>query len=591
MPAECDDRRLLLPPEMSYDPIHSRVTRRQVLRAGIGLGPLSLARAFGSTSKSAPALSPIRFRNVAKEAGLNFVLENSPTSEKHLIEAMPGGIAVFDYNGDGLPDIYFTNGASLPSLEKNDPKFYNRLFRNEGGMKFTDVTTHAGVAGAGYSMGAAAGDFDNDGRVDLFVAGVFRNTLYHNLGDGRFEDVTAKSGITSGEWSVAAGWLDYDNDGWLDLFVVNYAKFSMTVNRFCGDRTRNLRTYCHPKYYEGLTSRLYRNRRDGTFEDVSSKSGIAQHVGRGMSAAFADYDGDGRLDIYVTNDNMQNFLFHNRGNGTFEEVALLAGAALPNNGEPVSNMGVDFRDFDNDGLPDIAVTDLAHETFPLFRNLGKGTFDDVTYTSGLARLSAPRSGWGNGFFDLNNDGWKDLFTANAHVDDNVALFEATTYRQSNSIFANAGDGTFLDVTASAGPDFQAPAAHRGAAFADFNGDGKIDVVTSSLAEPAELWENVSPDPNHWLIVKPVGTKSNRDGIGTLIRIGKQINHMTSAVGYASSSHFGVHFGLGTASRIDEIELRWPSGTTQVLHDVHPNQVLVVREPEKQPQDKNPNSAE
>jgi len=554
------------------------ITRRQALVAGIGLGALPLVRAFGSTAKTAPAFSPIRFRNVAKEAGLNFVLENNPTPEKHLIEAMPGGIAVFDYNGDGRPDIYFTNGASLPSLEKDDPKFFNRLFRNEGGMKFTDVTEQAGVAGAGYSMGAAAGDYDNDGQVDLFVAGVFRNTLYRNRGHGRFEDVTAQAGLQSDAWSVAAGWLDYDNDGWLDLWVVNYAKFSMTNGRFCGDPARHLRTYCHPKYFEGLTSRLYRNRRDGTFEDVSAKSGVAQHVGRGMSVAFADYNDDGFTDVYVTNDNMQNFLFRNRGNGTFEEVGLQAGVALLNNGEPVSSMGVDFRDYDNDGLPDLAVTDLAHETFPLFRNLGKGMFDDATYTSGLARLTSPHSGWGNGFFDFNNDGWKDLFTANAHVDDNVALFEAATYRQPNSIFLNAGDGTFRDVSADAGEDFQAPRAHRGAAFADFNGDGRIDVVTSSLGEPAELWENVSPGPNHWIIVKPVGAASNRDGIGTRIRIGQQSNHMTSAVGYASSSHFGVHFGLGKTEKIEEIEIRWPGGTRQVLRDVRPDQVLVVREP-------------
>jgi hypothetical protein len=530
-----------------------------------------------SGSKNLLPLSPIRFRSVGRSAGLDFVLQNNPTPRKHLIEAMPGGVAAFDYNNDGLTDIYFTNGAAIPSLQKDSPKFFNRLYRNEGGMKFTDVTQEADVAGAGYSMGAAAADYDNDGHVDLFVCGVYRNILYRNLGNGRFEDVTEKAGIKSDKWSVAAGWFDYNNDGLLDLFVVNYAKFSVDANRFCGDPARNLRVYCHPKYFEGLTNTLYRNRGDGTFEDVSERAGIAQHQGRGMSAAFADFDNDGFMDVFVTNDNQPNFLFHNRGDGTFEEVGLSSGVALLNAGAPVSSMGVDFRDYDNDGLPDIAVTDLANETFPLFHNLGKGMFEDATYPSRLSLLTAPRSGWGDGFFDFNNDGWKDLFSANSHVDDNVELFEATQYKQANSIFANLGDGTFQDVSSHAGKDFQVAEAHRGAAFADFNNDGKIDVVVSALGAPGELWENVSPVQNNWIILKLVGTKSNRDGIGARVRIGSQYNHMTTAVGYASSSHFGVHFGLGNKQKIEEIEIRWPSGIVQVLKDVKPNQVLQVRE--------------
>src|SRR5437867_1560948 len=313
--------------------------------------------------------SPIRFREVANQAGLNFVLHNNPTPRKHMIETMPGGVAAFDYNSDGLTDIFFTNGAALPSLEKNAPQFSNRLYRNDGGMKFTDVTREAGVAGAGYSMGCAAADYDNDGHVDLFVAGVYRNILYRNLGNGRFEDVTEKAGIKSDKWSVAGGWFDYDNDGWLDLFVVNYAKWTPDYDRFCGDRERNIRVYCHPKYFEGLSNTLYRNRRDGTFEDVTEKAGIARHIGRGMSVAFADYDDDGFMDAFVTNDNLPNFLFHNRGDGTFEEVALQAGVALTNNGVAVASMGADFRDYDDDGRPDLNVPALAGETFTMFQNL------------------------------------------------------------------------------------------------------------------------------------------------------------------------------------------------------------------------------
>ena len=526
----------------------------------------------------ADAATPIRFRDIASQAGLDFVLENSPTARKHMIETMPGGIAAFDYNGDGRTDIFFTNGASLPSLQKDSPKFSNRLYRNEGSLKFTDVTSEAGVAGEGYSMGAAAADYNNDGHTDLFVAGVYRNILYRNLGNGKFEDVTKQAGIKSDKWSVAGGWFDYDNDGWLDLFVVNYAHWTPDFDRYCGERDRNLRVYCHPKYFEGLPNTLYRNRRDGTFEDVTEKSGTGAHIGRGMSVAFADYDNDGLMDIFVTNDNMPNFLFHNRGDGTFEEVGLQAGVALTNNGLPVASMGADFRDYDNDGLPDLSITALAGETFPLFKNLGSGLFQDATHASRIGPLSVAMSGWGNGFFDFNNDGWKDLFTANSDVNDLIDLFQSAHYKQPNSLFVNLGNGTFQDGSRDAG--LSLARAHRGCAFADFDGDGKIDVVVSALGERAELWQNVSTDVNHWLILKLIGTRSNRHAIGAKVRLGNQSNHVTTAVGYASSSPSLVHFGTGKLEKIERVEIRWPSGIGQTLRNVTTNQVLEVHEPSK-----------
>jgi enediyne biosynthesis protein E4 len=563
-------------------------SRRSFLSAGLAaLLPQSRKRTaptdhrrgvLGAGAKAALPPAPIRFRDVAGGAGLDFVLHNSPTPRKHLIETMAGGVAAFDYNNDGLTDIFFTNGAALPSLQKDAPQFSNRLFRNEGGMRFTDVTREAGVAGTGYSMGCAVGDYDNDGHADLFVAGVYRNILYRNLGNGRFEDVTDQAGIKSDKWSVAAGWFDYDNDGWLDLFVVNYAKWTPDYDRFCGDRERNIRVYCHPQYFEGLSNTLYRNRRDGTFEDVTAKAGIAGHIGRGMSVAFADYDDDGFVDAFVTNDNLPNFLFHNRGDGTFEEVALQAGVALTNNGVAVASMGADFRDYDNDGRPDIHFTALAGETFPLFQNLGSGMFQDATYSSRLGPLTAPRSGWSNGLFDFNNDGWKDLFTANSDVNDLVDLFGPHHYKQPNSVFANLGNGTFSDVSGEVGEGFAVARAHRGSACADFNNDGKIDVVVSSLGEPAELWQNCSPDGNHWLVLKLIGTRSNRDGIGARVRLGDQHNHMTTAVGYASSSAAGVHFGTGKLAALPRIEVRWPSGIVQALREVKADQFLEVREP-------------
>ncbi|HXR74652.1 MAG TPA: CRTAC1 family protein [Bryobacteraceae bacterium] len=524
---------------------------------------------------AATPVSSIRFKDIAKESGIDFVLHNSPTPEKHMIETMAGGVAVFDYDGDGRPDIFFTNGAAIPSLAKTGPQYWNRLYRNEGNLKFRDVTEQAGVAGAGYSMGAAAGDYDNDGHTDLFVAGVNRNILYHNLGNGRFEDVTEKAGIKSGKWAVAAGWVDYDNDGKLDLWIVHYAKWTLSTDRYCGDPGRGIRIYCHPKYYQGLASTLYRNKGDGTFEDVSEKAGIAAFPGRGMSVAFADYDHDGYQDVFVTNDNMPNFLFHNRGNGTFEEMALLAGVALRSDGKPVASMGADFRDYDNDGLPDISFTALAGETFPLFRNAGKGEFADATYASKIGALSLHHSGWGEGLYDFNNDGWKDLFTANSHVNDRVELFEPAVYKEPDTVFVNQGKGVFADVSAEAGLD--AVAAHRGCAFADFDSDGRIDIVVASLEGPTELWHNISPETNHWITLKLIGTKSNRDGIGAHVRIGNQYNHMTTAVSYASSSDDGVHFGLGQIDKIDRIEIVWPSGKRQVLENVKPDRVLTVRE--------------
>ena len=527
-----------------------------------------------------PAAGPpaIRFENVAERAGLRFTLENHPTAEKHIIETMPGGVAVFDYNGDGLPDLYFTNGAAVPALVKGLPKDRNRLFRNDGGLKFTDVTEQAGVAGGGYSDGAAVADYDNDGHTDLFVAGVFRNILYHNRGDGTFEDITAKAGIRSDAWSIAAGWFDFDGDGLLDLFVVNYLKWTPAFNLYCGDPSRGLRLYCNPNVFEGLANTLYRNRGDGTFEDVSARTGIGKFIGRGMSVAFGDYDGDGFLDVLVTNDKLPNFLFHNIQGRRFEEAAFSAGIALPDDGKAISSMGVDFRDYDNDGRPDVAIVALASETFPLFRNIGAGTFRDATYSSGMARASAKRSGYCPGLVDFNNDGYKDLFVSGGHVNDRIAELEPSRYQEPNMVFLNLGNGKFRDVSADAGEAFAKSArAHRGCAFGDFDGDGLMDVVVTALGEPAELWRNATQSTARYVNVLPRGRKSNRDGIGTSVRVGNQYQMQTSAYGYASSSLQPLHFG-GIGPN-EQIEIRWPSGKRQRVPVSKPNGVQVVLEPE------------
>lgn len=490
---------------------------------------------------------------------------------------MPGGVAVFDYDGDGLSDIYFTNGAAVPSLVKESSKDWNRLYRNEGGMKFKDVTSGAATAGEGYSIGAAAADYDNDGHVDLFVAGVRRNLLYRNQGDGRFREVSKQAGIGSERWSVGGAWFDYDNDGLLDLFVVNYVEWTPEFDEYCGSRPANVRAYCHPRLFDGSANTLYRNRGDGTFEDVSKATGIAAHVGKGMGVAVADYDLDGFSDVFVTNDKQANFLFHNVAGAKFEEVALLAGGALRESGLPVSGMGADFRDYDNDGLPDIVFTALSGETFPVFQNQGNGLFREASLTSRMGPLSRKLSGWSVGLFDFNNDGWKDIFSTNGHVSDVIEFFEASKYKLPNSVFLNQSDGSFRDSSAESGLAQAEPAAHRGGAFADFNNDGRIDVIVTSLGGPAELWENFSEGQSTWLTVKLVGTKSNRDGIGARVRIGNQHNQMTSAVGYASSSHSGIHFGAGKAERVEEIEIVWPSGVKQTLRNISTNRILEIRE--------------
>jgi len=520
--------------------------------------------------------SAVRFRNIATSSGLRFTHSDSPSGSKYFVDSAPGGLAVFDYNGDGRPDIFFTNGAATPSLEKTLPIYWNRLYRNDGSMRFTDVTDAAGVRGVGYAMGAAAADYDNDGHVDLFVAGVRQNQLLRNRGDGRFEDVTRQSGIASGDWAVAGGWFDYDNDGRLDLLVVNYVQWSVEENRSCGDEGRGVQIFCDPRIFKGLPNRLYRNKGDGTFEDVSAKSGLLAHIGKGMSAAFADFNHDGRLDIFVTNDTVPNFLFKNNGDGTFTEDALMAGVSVTNSGRPISSMGTDAQDYDNDGWPDIHFTALTGETFPLFRNDGHGAFIEETQSSGLGRLTVKQSGWCSVFADMDNDGWKDIFTANSQVNARIGDFQAIAFKQSNSLFLNDGRAHFSDVSEAAGLG-EAVAAHHGCGVADFDGDGRLDVVVLSLGGPAELWQNVSTASNHWLIVRLIGTKSNRDGIGGVVHVANQVRTMTTSMGYASSSYAGLHFGLGQTSGLVRVEVQWPSGMKQTMDDVKIDRLFEVTE--------------
>ena len=533
------------------------------------IAPLVVAVVSESTLRR--SFAEIRFEDITASSGIHFTLLNAPTPEKRMIETMAGGLAVLDFDGDGRPDLFFTNGAAQNGLRKVTPNYFNRLYRNDGNFRFSDVTERAGIAGEGFSMGAAAADYDNDGDEDLFVAGVFRNILYRNEGDGTFSDITSESGISSSEWAVAAGWFDHDGDSQLDLFVVNYADWTPEFDRYCGDRARGLRVYCHPKYLTPIANRLYRNLGGGRFEDVTSRAGLSDYKGRGMSAAFADFDGDGRQDVFVTNDNLPNFLFLNRRDGTFAEDALLAGVALLDHGRPVASMGVDVGDYDGDGAADIAVTALSNETYPLFRGDGAGSFQDVTVASGLAKASRLYAGWGNVLGDFDLDGRLDLFTANSHVNDLVEHFEPFAYRQPNTVFRNLG-GTF-----GAAQRIGGAGAHRGAMAEDFDSDGLLDLVVTALGERAAIFRNISEKQGSWVQVDLVGTKSNRDALGARIRIGTQTRWVKGALGYASSRLGPVHFGLGTEEGPVEITIDWPSGTRQTAHGVPTNRRTTIKE--------------
>ena len=540
----------------------------------VATGLLSLP-CLAASADGPPASSPIRFELKT----LPFQVDSDLSSALNAPESMAGGVAVFDYDGDGRPDIFFTNGADLSTMKKTSAKYSNHLFHNNGDGTFTDVTEKAGLTGHGFDVGVAVGDYDNDGHPDLFVAGVYGNTLYHNNGDGTFTDVTKKAGLDRFDdpqfgplWSEGAAWVDVNNDGLLDLFVVNYLQWTYVTKPICSD-------YCHPRNYKGTPNQLFLNQGDGTFKDVSREWGIRDHVGKGMAVGVADFDLDGKPDLFVTNDAEANFFFHNLGN-KFEEIGLQTDTALTENGQFISGMGIDFRDYNNDGFPDIAYVALNGQTFPLLKNNGKGGFDEVTAQTGIRRLSLPMAAFGPALYDFDNDGWKDLFVTRGHVDSKLPGLQI---RQPNVVFHNPGaSGEWTALVSEAGFTDSTAARHRGCAFGDFDGDGRIDAIVTALDAPVELLMNRSPGDHHWLDIRLHGVKSNRDGIGARIKVvtkeGAQYNHQTSAVCYASSSLGPVHFGLDKEAVAQQVEITWPSGIVQELENVRGDRILEVTEP-------------
>jgi len=533
----------------------------------------------------------VRFVDATKAAGIAFVHKNSATSNKYLIETMGGGVALLDYDNDGRLDVFLTNGAKIDDPmpdgrlpDKSDPVYWNRLYQQTSSGTFVDVTQKAGLSGAlqnAYGMGIAVGDYDNDGFEDVYVTNYGGNTLYRNNGDGTFKDVTERAGVRAGGWSTSAGFFDYDNDGKLDLFVARYVDWSFSKNRYCGEKKEGYRAYCHPDNFEPVTNILYHNQGDGTFADVSSKSRLDASSGKGLGVAFADYDDDGFVDVYVANDSVQSFLFHNNGNGTFEEVGLLAGVGFTEDGKTFAGMGVDFSDYDNDGRPDVFVTDLSNERYRLFRHSGAGGFRDVSDATGVGGATLPFSGWSTRFVDYDNDGWKDIFVAQGHVMDTIEKTAPNLKYLQPPLLLRNESARFVRV--AAGDVFQQEWAGRGAAFGDLDNDGDIDVVLSNVGQNAVVLRNEGGNQNRWLQIRTVGTRSNRDGIGSRVKVSTasgptQYFTVTTAVGYLSASDKRLTVGLGRDPVATLVEIRWPSGVVQKFENVKAGQTLTATEP-------------
>jgi hypothetical protein len=558
--------------------------------------PQRTGRAYGGvdTMKKPPpsgpqSPSPVTFTDITAQTKIDFRQSASVTSQKYLLESMGGGVGVFDYDNDGRLDLYFTNGARLDDPmpkgampDKREPKFWNRLYHQKQDGTFEDVTERAGVKGEGYSMGVAASDYDADGFCDLYVTAYGSNILYRNRGDGTFEDATKRARVAGNGWSTSAGWLDYDHDGRLDLFVARYADWDFEKGSiYCGDQRPGFRAYCHPDNFKGAANLLFHQKSDGTFEDVTAQSKIADPNGKGLGVAFADFDNDGWTDILVANDSVRQQLYRNEGDGKFEDVALMAGAGYDENGKTFAGMGIDARDYDNDGLPDIFITALSNETYPLYRNNGDGSFTYATNSTGVGQITLLYSGWGTRFIDVDNDGWLDIFVAQGHVLDTIEKTSAyLTYRQTPLLMRNTGKG-FVNVSATAGQPFTKAIAARGAAFGDLDNDGDTDIVIGVIEGSPVVLRNEGTR-NHWLGVSVTGAKANLQGLGARITVTdgngrKQSQEVTRAGSYLSSNDPRLIFGLAAVTSIKAVDVRWPGGRTQSITNPPVDRYLTINE--------------
>lgn len=555
------------------------ISRRDLLK---GFGSASIALAMERNGWTAET-NPVTFVDVAGKAGITFRHDNAASPEKYLIETMGSGCGWIDYDQNGLLDLYLVNGAATRVYAPKQ-RLRSALYRNNGDGTFTDVTEKAGVGAEGlFGMGVAVGDYDNDGYPDLLVLGYGRCILYHNNGDGTFTDVTKRAGVqNAGLWASSAAWFDYDNDGKLDLIIVNYVDWSPEHNFYCGDRGPGMRSYCHPDDFHGQPSTLFHNNGDGTFTDVSKSSGVGAKAGNGLGVVTFDYDNDGWQDIFVSNDHMPNYLFHNNRDGTFREVGYLAGVSVSADGQFEAGMGTDAADTTGSGRLDLIVAHLDMQLARVYQNLGDGTFEDATFRSKLSYATYHISTFGARFMDYDNDGWRDLFMANGHVLDNIEHYHSDVkYEEPKIMFRNRGHGVFENVSDKLGADFLLPRVSRGAAIADFDNDGDLDILVNNLGQAPQLLRNDGGNSNHWLQIFLIGTKSNRDGVGARVKVSAGdlvlYDQRKGGMSYQSAQDPRLHFGLGQKTNVDSIEIAWPSGMTTKLGSLKCDQILAIKE--------------
>ena len=549
------------------------------------------ARAQKASSESSASRSGETFVDATQRLGVSFQYHASHTSKKYLLETMGPGVALFDFDNDGRLDIFLVNGAPIGDPtpkgavpQKTDSQYWNRLYHQRPNGSFEDVTEKAGLQGTGYGFGVAVGDYDNDGFEDLYVTAYGGNKLYRNNGNGTFTDVTQKAGVAGSGWSTSAAWVDLDGDGFLDLVVLRYLDWDFE-DVYCGEHKEGYRAYCHPDLFKPISPLVYHNNKDGTFTEVAQKIGLGK-PGKGLGIALADYDRDGHIDLFVANDSMVEFLYHNKGDGTFEDVGLASEVAVDMDGRTYAGMGADFADYNNDGWPDIVVTDLANQRYALYENNGDGSFTYATPSAGIGQMTLPHSGWGVRFLDYDNDGWKDLLIAQGHDLDTIELnYPNLHYREPMLLARNTGHG-FIDVSQQSGGIFHQPWVARGMAIGDLDNDGRLDAVVTTNDGPVHILHNETASTNHWILLKLVGHKSNRDAIGAEVTLvtatGPQYVTVSTASSYLSASDKRVHFGLGQNDTASKIEIRWPSGIRQTLKDVHSDQILQVDEPATSP---------